>query len=261
MYYEIEVIIIFILGLLGLIVGSFSNVCIYRIPKNESIIFPASHCSKCRKTIKPIDNIPLLSYILLKGRCRHCKSKISIQYPIVELLTGLIYLIIYLIYGLTIQTLIYIILSSALIIIAFIDLNEQIIPDVISLPGIVIGFILSFFVTYISFVDSILGILGIAVGGGIILIIGLGGSVIFKKEAMGGGDIKLAAMIGAFLGYRYIIISLFLGFFLGALTGIILIMAKIKSREDVVPFGPFIVLGSFITLLWGEQIISWYLGF
>jgi len=258
MYYEIEVIIIFILGLLGLIVGSFSNVCIYRIPKNESIIFPASHCPKCLKTIKPIDNIPLLSYILLKGRCRHCKSKISIQYPIVELLTGLIYLIIYLIYGFTIQSLIYIILSSALIIIAFIDLNEQIIPDVISLPGIAIGFILSFFVTYISFVDSILGI---AVGGGIILIIGLGGSVIFKKEAMGGGDIKLVAMIGAFLGYRYIIISLFLGFFLGALTGIILIMAKIKSREDVVPFGPFIVLGSFITLLGGEQIISWYLGF
>jgi len=258
MYYEIEVIIIFILGLLGLIVGSFSNVCIYRIPKNESIIFPASHCPKCLKTIKPIDNIPLLSYILLKGRCRHCKSKISIQYPIVELLTGLIYLIIYLIYGFTIQSLIYIILSSALIIIAFIDLNEQIIPDVISLPGIAIGFILSFFVTYISFVDSILGI---AVGGGIILIIGLGGSVIFKKEAMGGGDIKLVAMIGAFLGYRYIIISIFLGFFLGALTGIILIMAKIKSREDVVPFGPFIVLGSFITLLGGEQIISWYLGF
>jgi leader peptidase (prepilin peptidase)/N-methyltransferase len=243
---------------LGLIVGSFSNVCIYRIPKNESIIFPASHCPKCSSPIKPVDNIPLLSYILLKGRCRNCKSKISIQYPIVELLTGLIYLTIYLIYGLSIQTLVYIILSSALIIIAFIDLNEEIVPDVISLPGIVIGFIISFFVPYISFVNSALGVL---VGGGIILIIGLGGSVIFKKEAMGGGDVKLAAMIGAFLGWRYIIISLFLGFFLGALAGIILIMSKIKSREDAVPFGPFIVLGSFITLLWGERIISWYLGF
>ena len=254
MYYGIEIVLIFVLGL---IVGSFNNVCIYRIPRNESIIYPASHCPKCRTTIKPIDNIPLLSYILLKGRCRNCKSKISIQYPVVEFLTGFIYLIIYLIYGLSIQTLIYIILSSALIIIAFIDLNEQIVPDVISLPGIVIGFIISFFVTYISFVDSALGIV---VGGGIILVISLGGSVIYKKEAMGGGDVKLAAMIGAFLGWRYIIISLFLGFFLGALIGIILIVTKIKKREDVIPFGPFIILGSFITLLWGEQIISWYLG-
>ncbi len=255
MYYGINVVLIFILGL---IVGSFSNVCIYRIPRNESIIYPASHCPKCRSNILAKDNIPLLSYILLKGRCRNCKSKISIQYPIVEFLTGLIYLIIYLIYGLSIQSLIYIILSSALIIIAFIDLNQQIVPDVISLPGMVIGFIISFFVPYILFTNSALGIF---VGGGIILIIGLAGSVIFKKEAMGGGDVKLAAMIGAFLGWRYIIISLFLGFFLGALAGIFLILSRIKSREDVVPFGPFIVLGSFITLLWGEKIISWYIGF
>jgi len=255
MYYDINVILIFILGLA---VGSFSNVCIYRIPRNESIIFPASHCTKCRSPIKPVDNIPLLSYILLKGKCRNCKSKISIQYPIVEFLTGFIYLIIYLIYCLSIQTLIYIILSSALIIITFIDLKEQIIPDIISLPGIVIGLILSFFVPYISWIDSALGII---VGGGIILIIGLTGSLIFKKEAMGGGDIKLAAMIGAFLGWRAIIISLFLGFFLGALAGIFLILSKIKKREDTVPFGPFIVLGSFITLLWGEKIISWYIGF
>ena len=156
------------------------------------------------------------------------------------------------------QSLIYIILSSALIIIAFIDLGEQVIPEVISLPGIVVGLILSFFVYHISFVNSALGIV---IGGGIILVIRLAGSLIFKKESMGIGDIELAAMIGAFLGWKYIIISLFLGFFLGALAGIILILSKIKSREDVVPFGPFIVLGSFITLLWGDKIISWYIGF
>jgi len=252
MYYGLNYILIFILGL---IVGSFCNVCIYRIPKNESIIYPTSHCPKCRTTIKPVDNIPLLSYILLKGRCRNCGSKISIQYPIVELLTGMIYLIIYLIYGLSIQSLIYIILSSALIIIAFIDLNEQIVPDVISLPGIGVGLILSFFVPYLSFINSALGVV---VGGGIILIIALVGSMIFKKEAMGGGDVKLAAMIGAFLGWRYTIISLFLGFFLGALAGIFLVLSKIKSKEDMVPFGPFIALGSLITLLWGEKIIAWY---
>jgi len=252
MYYGLNYILIFILGL---IVGSFCNVCIYRIPKNESIIYPASHCPKCRTTIKPVDNIPLLSYALLKGRCRNCGSKISTQYPIVELLTGIIYLIIYLIYGLSIQSLVYIILSSALIIIAFIDLNEQIVPDVISLPGIGVGLILSFFVPYLSFINSALGVV---VGGGIILIIALVGSMIFKKEAMGGGDVKLAAMIGAFLGWRYTIISLFLGFFLGALAGIFLILSKIKSKEEMVPFGPFIALGSLITLLWGEKIIAWY---
>ncbi len=255
MFYGINVILIFILGL---IVGSFSNVCIYRIPINESIIYPASHCPKCRSSIKPIDNIPLLSYILLKGRCRNCGSRIPIQYPVVEFLTGIIYILIFLIYGLTLQSLIYIILASAVIIIAFIDLNKQIIPDVISLPGIVIGLILSFFIPYISFINSVLGVL---VGGGIILIIGLVGSVIFKKEAIGGGDVKLAAMIGAFLGWRYIIISLFLGFFLGALAGIRIVLSKIKSREDMIPFGPFIALGSIITILWGEKIISWYLGF
>ena len=254
MYYGIEIILIFSLGL---IVGSFSNVCIYRIPRNESVIYPASHCTKCRTKIKPVDNIPLLSYILLKGRCRNCGSKISIQYPVVEFLTGLIYLIIYLIYGLSIQSLVYIILLSALIIIAFIDLQEQIIPDVISLPGIVVGLILSFIVPYMSFINSVLGTL---VGGGIILIIAWVGSIIFKKEAMGGGDAKLTAMIGAFLGWRYTIISLFLGFFLGALTGIILIMTKIKKREDAIPFGPFIALGSIITLLCGEKILAWYIG-
>lgn len=117
---------------------------------------------------------------------------------------------------------------------------------------------MSFFVPYISFINSVLGVV---VGGGIILIIGLAGTAIFKKEAMGGGDVKLAAMIGAFLGWRYIIISLFLGFFLGALAGIILVLSKIKSKEDMVPFGPFIVLGSLITLLWGKKIITWYIGF
>jgi leader peptidase (prepilin peptidase)/N-methyltransferase len=254
MYYEIEIFLVFVLGL---IVGSFSNVCIYRVPRNESVIYPASHCPKCRTKIKPVDNIPLLSYILLKGRCRNCGSKISIQYPVVEFLTGLIYLIIYLIYGLSIQSLVYIILSSALIIIAFIDLKEQIIPDIISLPGIVIGLILSFIVPYISFINSALGAL---FGGGVILIIAWVGSIVFKKEAMGGGDVKLTAMIGAFLGWRYTIISLFLGFFLGALTGIVLIMTKIKKREDAIPFGPFIALGSIITLLCGEKIIAWYIG-
>ena len=255
MQYGIEISIIFILGL---IIGSFSNVCIYRIPKNESIIFPASHCPNCHNPIKTIDNIPILSYFLLKGKCRKCGEKISIRYPIVEFLTGAIYILIFLNYGRSYQSLIYALLSSALIIISFIDLDEQIIPDEISLPGIVIGFALSFMVPYISYLNSLLGII---IGGGIIFLIALAGLAIFKKEAMGGGDVKLSAMIGAFIGWKYIIISLFIGFFIGAVAGILLILLKIRSRDDLVPFGPFIVLGSLITILWGENILSWYLGF
>jgi len=255
MQYGIEISIIFILGL---IIGSFSNVCIYRIPKNESIVFPASHCPNCHTPIKAIDNIPILSYLILKGKCRKCGEKISIRYPIVEFLTGAIYLLVFLIYGRSYQTLIYALLSSSLIIISFIDLDDQIIPDEISLPGIVIGLALSFIVPYISYLNSLLGII---IGGGIIFLIALAGLAIFKKEAMGGGDVKLSAMIGAFIGWKYIMISLFIGFFIGAIAGILLILLKIRNRDDLVPFGPFIVLGSFITLLWGENILSWYLGF
>ena len=254
MQYGIEISIILILGL---IIGSFSNVCIYRIPKNESIVFPASHCPNCHTPIKAIDNVPILSFLLLKGKCRKCGEKISIRYPVVEFLTGAIYLLIFLIYGRSYQTLIYALLSSALIIISFIDLDVQIIPDEISLPGIVIGLALSFIVPYISYLNSLLGIIA---GGGIIFLIALAGLAIFKKEAMGGGDVKLSAMIGAFIGWKYIIVSLFVGFFIGAIAGILLILLKIRNRDDLVPFGPFIVLGSFITLLWGENILSWYLG-
>ena len=255
MHYGIEVIIIFILGL---VIGSFSNVCIYRIPKNESIVFPASHCTSCQTPIKAMDNIPLLSYFLLKGKCRNCGENISIRYPIVEFLTGVVYLLIYFIYGWSLQTLVYIILSSALIIISFIDLDEQIIPDEISLPGMVLGFLISFFVPYISYFNSLLGIL---TGGGIIFLIALAGLAIFKKEAMGGGDVKLAAMIGAFIGWRYITLSLFIGFFIGAVTGILLILSKVKNKDDIIPFGPFIVLGSILTILWGKNLLSWYLGY
>ncbi len=131
-------------------------------------------------------------------------------------------------------------------------------PDVISLPGIVVGLVLSFFVPYLSLVDSALGVV---VAGGIILLIGVIGSAFFKQEAMGGGDVKLAAMLGAFLGWRYALLALFLGFISGAVVGMVLILAKVKGKEDMLPFGPFLVLGFFITLFWGEKIISAYLGF
>ncbi len=243
--------------IIGLVIGSFSNVCIYRLPRNESVIFPASHCPSCNQSIKWYDNIPLLSYLILKGKCRFCQNKISAQYPLVEFLTGYIYLVLFLLYGLQLKTFVYMLFCSALIIITFIDLKEQIIPDVISLPFTALGFLLSFFLKSISPIDSLLGILA---GGGSLLLIAVAGSYLFKKEAMGGGDIKLAAMVGAFLGWQLTLLSLFLGFFFGAISGlIILIKNKGKGeQDDAVPFGPFIALGAVIALFFGQAILKWY---
>jgi leader peptidase (prepilin peptidase) / N-methyltransferase len=240
---------------IGLVIGSFSNVCIYRIPRNESLVRPGSHCPQCNKPIPFYDNIPVISYLLLKGKCRYCGQPIPLQYPIVELATGLFYLALYLFYGLQLITFVYMILCSLLIIISFIDLKERIIPDVLSLPFIPIGFILSFFLKRLSPVDSLLGILA---GGGSLLIIAIAGTYLFKKEAMGGGDIKLAAMIGAFLGWKLTLLSLFLGFFLGSVIGVIVLVTT-KSKSDIIPFGPFIALGAMLSIFWGPAIINWYL--
>ena len=246
-----------IIFMIGLVIGSFSNVCIYRLPRNESVIFPASHCPSCNQSIKWYDNIPLLSFLILKGKCRYCQNRISAQYPLVEFLTGYLYLVLFLLYGLQLKTFVYMLFCSALIIITFIDLKEQIIPDVISLPFIVLGFLLSFFLKNITPVDSLLGILS---GGGILLLIAVAGSYLFKREAMGGGDIKLAAMVGAFLGWQLTLLSLFLGFFFGAFIGVIVLFKNKGKNEksDSIPFGPFIALGSVISLFFGQAILNWY---
>ncbi|MDD3641702.1 MAG: prepilin peptidase [Atribacterota bacterium] len=241
---------------IGLVIGSFSNVCIYRIPRNESLVWPGSHCPKCSKPIKFYDNIPLISYIILKGKCRNCGEPIPLQYPIVELATGLFYLALYLFYGLQLIALVYMMLCSVLIIISFIDLKVEIIPDTISLPFIVIGFLLSFFLRNINPLDSMLGII---TGGGSLLLVAIFGSKLFKKEAMGGGDIKLAAMIGAFFGWKLTLLSLFLSFFLGSIIGIIVLAASKDKSNNIIPFGPFIALGAMISMFWGNAIIHWYL--
>lgn len=252
----IEIITGFIIFTIGLVIGSFSNVCIYRIPRNESLVWPGSHCPKCSKPIKFYDNIPLISYIILKGKCRNCGEPIPLQYPIVELATGLFYLALYLFYGLQLIALVYMILCSVLIIISFIDLKVEIIPDTISLPFIVIGFVLSFFLRNINPLDSMLGII---TGGGSLLLVAIFGSKLFKKEAMGGGDIKLAAMIGAFFGWKLTLLSLFLSFFLGSIIGIIVLAASKDKSNNIIPFGPFIALGAMISMFWGNAIIHWYL--
>ncbi len=249
-----QIFIAIIIFIIGLIIGSFSNVCIYRLPRNESIVFPGSHCPRCNHALEWYDNIPLISYIILKGKCRYCAEKISIQYPLVEFLTASLYLSLFYFYRLQLHTVFYMVFCSALIIIGFIDLKEKIIPDVISLPLTALGFLSSFILNNISPLNSLLGILA---GGGSLYLIAIAGTYIFKKEAMGGGDIKLSAMVGAFLGWQLTLLSLFIGFLLGSVIGIIVLM-KTKGEIRDVPFGPFIALGALIALFFGQGILNWY---
>lgn len=245
--------------ILGLIVGSFLNVCIYRIPRRESVISPRSHCVSCGKTIPWYDNIPLLSFLLLNGRCRFCKARISFIYFTVELLTALLCLLIFMHFGLSMKFVIFAALGCALIVISFIDLKIQEIPDEITIPGIAIGVLLSFIFPELILQKSNLSglfqsILGMVVGGAIIYLMGIFGKALFKKEAMGGGDVKLMAMLGAFLGWRLILLTFFLAPFFGSVVGIIL---KIKHKAEVIPYGPHLSVAGIIAMLWGEKILSW----
>ena len=241
----------------GLAVGSFLNVCIYRLPLRKSIIFPPSHCPKCGNKIRAYDNIPLLSYILLGGKCRFCQERISLIYPAVELLSGLIFLFLYLWYGLNWDFASNLFLFTSLMVIFFIDLKHQLIPDVITLPGIAVGLAFSLLSKSPSFLDSVIGIIS---GGGLFFLVALAGDKIFKKESMGGGDIKLAAMLGAFLGWQKILLVFFLASFLGALVGIIFLILSPKVRESrLIPFGPFMAVATAICIFFGNLLVEMYL--
>ena len=254
--------------ILGSLVGSFLNVCIYRLPREQSIIKPRSHCPQCKKPIFWYDNIPLVSYFILRGRCRFCKQKISFGYFLVELITASVFLAFYIRYGLSFDFIFYTLFVCALIIATFVDIAHRIIPDQISVGGIVIGFILSGFrglnLAPFSFnrwpvLDSLLGII---IGGGIIYLTGKSFDLVYFKllkkppidgetESMGGGDVKLLAMIGAFLGWKIVILTFFLAPFFGAVVGII---SLIMRKGHTIPYGPFLSLAAFISLLWADII-------
>ncbi len=240
----------------GAIVGSFLNVCIFRLPNKESIIWPGSHCPHCKKPIKFYDNIPIISYLLLRGKCRQCHGSISFQYPLVEGITALSSLLLIMKFGLSLSYLIYFLFVAALIVITVIDLYHQIIPDVISLPGIGAGLLASLTVSQITFTNSLLGIL---LGGGSLFLIATVYQWLFKREGMGGGDVKLLAMIGAFLGWKAVILTILLGSLVGSIIGIILMVSKGKDFKYAIPFGPFLSLGAVIALFYGENLIRWYL--
>ena len=241
---------------LGAALGSFLNVLIYRLPEETSIIFPASRCPHCRKAIRFYDNIPVISYILLKGRCRECHEKISFRYPLVELITAVISLLLFWKFGLAFQYLFSFIFVCALMVITFIDLDHQIIPDVITLPGIPIFFLAAVFAMNLRFLDAFLGFL---IGGGCLYGIAFVYELVTKREGMGGGDIKLLAMIGAFLGWQSLLFVLLVSSLLGAVVGISLMMVKGQDMKYAVPFGPFLSFAAVAYIFFGDYAIRLFL--
>ncbi|MBN2427287.1 MAG: prepilin peptidase [Deltaproteobacteria bacterium] len=240
----------------GLIIGSFLNVCIYRIPAGKSIMWPGSHCPSCQNNLRWYHNIPVLSYAVLRGCCSFCGKKISLRYPSVELLTGILFVLVFSRFGLTFASLVYSLFVALLIVITFIDLDLQIIPDVISLPGIVVGFLCSFLIPWLPWTDSLLGII---LGGGSLFLVAAVYKMLTKIDGMGGGDIKLLAMIGAFIGWKAILPVIFISSMVGCLVGIPLMLLKGSGTRLAIPFGPFLALGAVIYLLYGKYLIQWYL--
>ncbi|MFC1666867.1 prepilin peptidase [Candidatus Omnitrophota bacterium] len=244
--------------ILGSMIGSFLNVCIYRMPRNESIVFPGSRCVSCKKSVLWYDNIPFLSYIFLKGNCRFCKAKISPRYFAVEFISALTALVLFVYFGPTYRFWIYSLLTFSLVIVTFIDLEFQIIPDSISIGGLVLGIIMSAFIpalhnVFVWKAGLVKSLIGALTGGGLIYLTGLLGQFIFKKESMGGGDVKLMAMLGAFLGWKMAVLIFFLAPFFGTPAGIYL---KFKKKHDIIPYGPYISIASFVVMIWGENILS-----
>ena len=242
---------------LGLFIGSFLNVCIYRIPEGKSVVWPPSHCPKCGSSIKPYDNIPVISYLILRGRCRSCGERISWQYPVVELLTGLLTAATVCRFGLSFSSLYYLLLIYYLIVVSFIDLKTMEVPVRLSYGALLSGLFLSFFVSEHSFKEAVFGA---SFGAGIILFIIESYYVFTGKEGMGYGDANIMAVVGAFLGWKKVLLTLFAASFIGAVVGIGLILLKNKSKENPLPFGPFLSAGALISLFFGDVLINWYLG-
>ena len=254
--------------LFGAIIGSFLNVCIYRIPREESIVRPASRCTSCGRPVRFYDNIPIVSFILLMGRCRYCKTQLSFRYPLIEFLNAALYVLVVLRFGTGSPWLlpVYFIFVSALVVIIFIDMDYQIIPDSITLPGIPLAIVLGSTLGIDPFSrNELLGfkasLIGFLAGGGFFYSVAVLGRAVLKKDAMGGGDIKMMAMIGGLLGWKGVILTTFMGSLFGSIIGIILILLKGREWGSRIPFGPYLALGALISLFWGQDIMRWYLHF
>jgi leader peptidase (prepilin peptidase)/N-methyltransferase len=237
--------------LFGLVIGSFLNVVIARLPDGRSIVSPPSACPRCGGLIRWYDNVPVLSWLWLRARCRSCKAKISWRYPAVELLTAVLFALAARRFGPALDLGQALLLLAALVAITGIDLDHQIIPDVITLPGIAVGGGLAVALHPAAWRDTLFGIL---IGGGLFFVI-----ILASRGGMGGGDMKLGAMMGAFLGWKLVLLAILLGVFAGGAVAIGLLVTGTKGRKDPVPFGPFLALGAVVSLLWGNDLLAWYL--
>lgn len=243
-------------ALFGAVIGSFLNVVILRLPESgASVVFPASHCPKCLHPLSWFENVPLCSYLVLRGKCRHCRVHISLQYPFVELLMAILSAAVFFRFGLSLSAAGFFVFTAALLVIIFIDFNHQIIPDVISLPGILIGFAFSPFNSLCSWQESLIGLLA---GGGVLYAIALLYYILRKQDGMGGGDIKLLAMIGAFLGWQSLPFILFASSVSGSIIGITSLAIKKKDSATRIPFGPFLSISAYLYLFFSKEIQAVY---
>lgn len=237
----------------GLCIGSFLNVVIVRWPEGRSIVSPPSACPRCGAAIAWHDNVPVVSFLILRGRCRRCRAPISWRYPAIEALTGGLFVLVYAVRGLGPDLVPALAFTAALVTITVIDFDHHLIPDVISLPGVVVGVAASLLTGRPTWIESTLGVLA---GAGPFLLIVLATA----GRGMGVGDIKLGAMLGAFLGWKVALVALFLGVLTGGSLAVVLLALGRKGRKDAVPFGPFLALGGLLGLLWGDRLLAWYLG-
>lgn len=250
-----DIIIVFVFGLL---IGSFLNVCIYRIPLEKSIVYPRSSCLQCGKSLTIIDLIPIISYIFLEGKCRYCKNYISVRYASIELLTAILFIFAYMNLGISLKMIQTLILISFLIIITFIDYDYQLILDKLLIPlgtiGVIFIFVNSLLYNYILYSKMADALIGSFLGGGLLFIINY-----LSRGGIGWGDIKFGFVIGIWLGWQHTLITLMLAFILGGIVGIVLIVFKLKEKKDYIPFGPFLSFAMFVNYFYGNQIIYLYL--
>lgn len=235
----------------GAVAGSFLNVCICRVPAGESIVYPPSHCPFCRRSLGVFDLVPVLSYVFLKGRCRYCGCRISWQYPTVEFVAGLLFVLVVAKHGFTLDALQAIVLVCVVIPAAAIDLKYKIIPDKLNLAGFVLGLPFIFESKEVFFSSTA----GFLAGGGFLFVV-----AVVSRGGMGGGDIKLAALLGFLLGWKQLLAALFLAFALGSLAGLAMLVFKVVRLKEPVPFGPYLALGAVTAALVGDKVISWYAG-